>query len=139
MAISLLIGSIKIFSLIFLANVFACVGALFKIFVKNEKELIIPVILPFIDPDTDEGFFINFLSLVPSCAIGVILIPATELLTCVLKNSVSVAAAIIENSLQEFGDLLKDRNPQFSAENSKRFRNIAMQIMDYNRFVYDSS
>lgn len=42
-----------------------------------------------------------------TCVYGAVIIPATELITCVLKNTASATAAIIENSLQEFEDSLQ--------------------------------
>lgn len=135
MAISLLSSSIKMFGLEFFALNLACLGPVFKIFIKNEKELIVPAILPFNDPDTDKGYIINFLSELPLCAIGVILVPSTDLFTCVLKNNISVSAAIIKNSLQEFSEIFEESDVEFSAEHSLRFRNIILKIMDFNRLV----
>ena len=70
MANDLIVSSIKIISLVFIALFLGCSGALYKLFVKNEKELIVPVILPFIDPDTEQGFYINFGSQFLSCLLG---------------------------------------------------------------------
>lgn len=133
MAIQLAIGSIKITILEYIALLLACIFPLYKIFVKNEKELILPVILPFNDPETERGFFMNFISQIVACAYGVTIIPGSEMMTCVLKNNVSVAAAIIENSLHEFGDHLIDID--FPRECNWQLRNILVKIMDYNRFV----
>lgn len=70
MAIDLIVSSCKIITLIFFAMALSCSGPFYKFIVKNEKELIIPVILPFVDPDTEHGFYINFCCQMVSCAYG---------------------------------------------------------------------
>ena len=70
MANDLIADSIKINTLVFIALDLACIGPLYKIFVQNEKELILPVILPFIDPDTEHGFYVNFVCQLVTCLIG---------------------------------------------------------------------
>lgn len=85
-----------------MALFFACSAPIYKTFIKNEKELIVPVILPFNDPETENGFYINYANQGITCGIGVIMISASEILTCLLKNSVALTAAVIENLLKHW-------------------------------------
>lgn len=134
MAVDLIIKSSLIITLVFIALMLSCIGPIYKIIAKNEKELIIPVILPFIDPDTEQGFYINFAYQTVPCVVGLLVIPGTELITCVLKNNISVMAAIIKNSLENFGGQLNE-DKEFPMARAWQFRNILLKIFDYNRFV----
>lgn len=93
--------------------------------------------MPFIDFQTQQGFYINLANQIMICLIGVIIVPSVELVNCVMMNNVSVLAAVIENKLAEFGGAIK-REDQLSAEHMQRFRNIIVQIMDYDRFFSNS-
>lgn len=112
-----------------------CCAPLYKIFFTDEYEMIIPVVLPFIDPETKYGFYINLGNQLVSCAYGLIIIPGTELMTCVLKNTISVTAAVIQNSLLEFDNLVQ-QNEAFSMEYAQGFQNIILKILDFDKFVY---
>lgn len=135
MAIDLIVSSCKIITLVFFAMVLSCSGPFYKFIVKNEKDLIIPVILPFVDPDTKHGFYINFCYQIISCVYGIITIPSTELMTQILKNNILVTAAVIENSSKEFGKKLEE-DMEFSLTHMLELRNIFLKIIDFNRFVF---
>lgn len=62
MANRLITDSIKICSIMIIAICLAVLAPIQKLIFTNEKEMLIPVILPFIDPDTDHGFYINLLN-----------------------------------------------------------------------------
>lgn len=112
---------------------FFSVGALptYKLLHDGEKEMVLPVILPFVDPETNEGFTINLCNQWFSLGCGTFIIPATEIITCLLKNCISVSAAIIRNSLADFGT---DLDGEFTNERSLHYVNIIKQILDCNRF-----
>lgn len=134
MAIYLLSGSIKI-SLLMLFSVSLCVfPPLYKKNFTDDNEMIISVILPFIDPDTKTGFYINLANQMVTCVYGAVIIPATELITCVLKKTASATAAIIENSLQEFGDSLQ-HTAIFSNKHALQFHNLILKMIDFDKFV----
>lgn len=132
MAILLATSSFKTNALIVFSMNLICSAPLYKLFFTDENEMVIPVILPFIDPETPNGFYINLANQLFICAYGVITIPATELITCVLKNTISVSAAVIENTLLEFEGLLME-NEELSSKRSWQFRNIVLKILDYER------
>lgn len=142
MATNLFTNSVKIIILmLFSLYLTACVP-LHNIFFDNgathyDNQMIIPFIMPFIDFQTQQGFYINLANQIMICLIGVIIVPSVELVNCVMMNNVSVLAAVIENKLAEFGGAIK-REDQLSAEHMQRFRNIIVQIMDYDRFFSNS-
>lgn len=75
MANDLLINSMKICALVFLSiNLGAC-APIYKLTSTDEKEMVIPVILPFVDPDTELGFYLNMVNQFVICLYGSIIIP----------------------------------------------------------------
>lgn len=134
MAIYLVTCSIRVNLLVLLSYLMAVCVPFTKTLFTDENEMILPVILPFIDPDTENGFIINYTDQVITCIFGSCVIPGTELLTCVLKNNVTAAATAIEISIIE----LKMRmimNTDQTIEFVEELRNIIMKILDYDRYV----
>lgn len=133
MAIYLVTSTSKVLVLIVFSFSFITCGPIYKNLFTDDSEMIIPVILPFIDPETENGFYANLTSQLISSAFGAIAVPAIEVVTCVLKNTVSTSAAIIADSLIEFKNgLAHDGN--FTDKRIWLFRNIIMKILDFNRF-----
>lgn len=98
----------------------------------DQRQMIIVVILPFTDPETYEGFTINFLNQVIFCAVGYLILPGVEIVLCVLKNAANSTAAVIDVTLLEFEESLMENG--FSNESIWRFRNIILKISDFDRF-----
>lgn len=105
---------------------------LYKIMYLGEKELIIPFIIPFLDPESEHGFYINMAHQSINSVFGLFIVPASEILICVLKNNVCVAAAVIENSFMEFKIKIQE-NKEFSYDQTLQFQNIILKIIDFNR------
>lgn len=139
LAIDLLSNSIKVNSLVLFSFFLCCCVPLYNIFfndsVDNEYQLIIPVKLPFIDIETQSGFYINLVNQMFICLVGAIAIPTVDLVNCVILNSVRVSAALIANSLTHFKYLIETNEP-YSDRNST-FRNIIVQITDFDRFDHN--
>lgn len=86
-------------------------SALYKLLYLREKELIIPLVIPFIDSESELGFYINMMHQLINASIGFFIIHTIEILTCVLTNNACVAAAVIENALLEFKIEIKKNKP----------------------------
>lgn len=132
MAIYLVTSTLKVLLLIVVSFSFIIVAPTYKNLFTDDKEMIIPVILPFIDPETDRGFYLNVASQLVISVFGAIPISGIEIVTCVLKNTVSLSTALIGNSLLEFKDCLELDN-KFTYERMCQFRNIIVKISDFNR------
>lgn len=133
MAIYLVTSTSKVLLLIAFSFSFITCGPIYKNLFTDDSEMIIPVILPFVDPETENGFYVNLTSQLISSSFGVIAVPAIEVVTCVLKNTISTSAAIIENSLIEFKNCLS-HDGNFTKTRIWQYRNIIMTILDFNRF-----
>lgn len=133
MAISLLTSTSKVLTLLMVTFTFIMIAPIYENLFNDGREMIIPVVLPFIDPDTKNGFYINSASQMFCLALGAVIVPGTEIMTCVLKNTISAMAAIVEDSLLELGKNL-EIDEQFSDLRVYQFRNIVVQILDFDRF-----
>lgn len=134
MATDLLLSSIKVTLLTYFSLILISLVPMYKLLFTNEREMIVPVILPFIDPDTVTGFYINLTNQLFTCFCGLIIIPGCEVISCILKNNCLSIAAVIENGLTEFKDLLINEK-KFCDKHAYQFRNIILQILDFDKYV----
>lgn len=163
MAIYLMTCTIRVNLMVFLSYSFLIWAPLYQNLYTDEHEMLFPIILPFIDPETDNGFTINIINQMISVMLGTFVIPGlfldhlitsiltclfcipynhsthyfhntgTEIVTCVLKNNVTATAAVIENSLLEFKCMVR-KERKFSIKCTWEFRNIILKILDFDRF-----
>lgn len=133
MAVDLLMSVIKVHSLVLIAFTILVSLPFYKN-LHNEHELIVPIILPFVDPNTQNGFYINMANQMVHLCIGSLAIPIHNLFGCILKNNVLVAAAVIQNTLAEFKMKLK-KDKKFVKDTMCywEFRNIILKILDYHK------
>lgn len=133
MVVNLIISSVKILFLVYLSLGLATCAPLYKTLYTNEKVYTIPVILPFIDPETEIGFIMNLINQSILCSGGAFIVPGAELTICMVKNNILVTAAVIENAITEYQLLLLE-DKKFSNKHALQFKNIISQILDFNRF-----
>lgn len=134
MAINLIVCSIRVNLMVFFSYLLLICGPLYKNFFTDEHEMMLAIILPFIDPETESGFTINLINQMFSVLLGTFVIPGTELITCILKNNVTAAAAVIENSFIEFKSFV-GIHENSSINLACEFRNIILKILDFDRFA----
>lgn len=56
------------------------------------------------------------------------------MITCMLKNTVTLMAAIAENSLEEFAERLQE-HMKFSAKQNVLFKNMLLKLLDFDRLI----
>lgn len=133
MAIDLLTNAIKVHLLVFVAITILIGLPFYKIF-HNEHEMIIPIIVPFVDPNSQNGFYINMANQMVHLCIGSLSIPIHDLFVCILRNNVLVTAAVIENTLVELKMQLKtDKKLTKNIMWFWECRNIILKILDYHK------
>lgn len=133
MAIKLLVSVVRVHSLLLVAFTILVGLPFYKLF-HNEHELVVPIILPFVDPNTQNGFYINTVNQMVHLCIGSLSIPIHNLFVCILKNNMLVTAAVIENSLNEFKmELENDKRSAKKMMDFWEFRNIIGKILDYHK------
>lgn len=135
MAIYLLTCTVRVNLMLFVSYLLLVCGPLYKNFFTDEHVMIIPVILPFIDPESDFGLKINMINQMFTVLMGFPVVPGTEIVTCVMKNNVTATAAVIENSLIELQNLV-ETDTHFSIKCVCELRNTILKILDFDRFGY---
>lgn len=78
MAIYLMTCTIRVNMMVFLSYSFLIWAPLYKNLYTDEHEMMFPIILPFIDPETDTGFTINLISQLISVLLGTFVIPGNR-------------------------------------------------------------
>lgn len=136
MAIHLLTSSIKTSILIVFSLSLSIWIPIYMTLVLKKNKMVYQVILPFTDPTTQNGFMINFIHQLMTITTAFVILPGVELVICILKNTTLVTAAVIENSLIEFSNRLGgNQSVPFSNEMAYHFRNIILQISDFDRLM----
>lgn len=102
---------------------------------SDDRILFVPVIIPCTDPNTANGFYINLGHQIVAGIFGFVIVGVVEIATCVFRNTFVTIAAVIENSILEFNDRLKEHQ-RFSLKMTLRFRNIIQKILDFYGLVY---
>lgn len=134
MATHLITSSIKTLSLFNASLILMLAVPAFLIVVMRQDLLIVPVIIPFIDPESDVGYLLNVANQLIFCVIGTVSLLGIELSTCIVKNGVIAAAAVIKYELVKLDKILHI-NKEFTPERMQEFRNIVAEILDFDRFV----
>lgn len=135
MAIFLLTSSININLLVNVSTISMISAPIYKKLVQNENELVIKIVLPFVDPETPNGYAINMISQSITCLFGSIVVPAIELVTCLIKNNISAIAAVTANDIIEFMNYSRV-NSKYSVEHTQLLTNIILKIDDFNKYSY---
>lgn len=132
MAVLLLIRSLQISSLVLVSLFLMYCVPLYKILILKENDMVVPILVPFVDPETTFGFLVNLLNQLTFCFYGVHAMFGIELVTCEVKNTFSVSAAVIKNDLEMFADGFKGCK-EFSIRFDGQFKNILIKILDFDR------
>lgn len=64
-------------------------------------------ILPFIDPDTDKGFYINSANIAFIAFIGILGNIGSELMNCIIINNLKIGADVVSHALEQMDNDLK--------------------------------
>lgn len=131
----LIIDCIRIASLVAISLLLTFAYPMFLIIFFGQKQILVPVILPFVDLDTSEGYYLNIAHQVLFGIFGPCAILGIELTTCVNKNATMVAVDVIRSELEELENNLR-KSSQFNAQRAQEFRNILIQVQDFHRFSF---
>lgn len=134
MAINMVRSTVKVLSILAFATLLTNVQPMISTYFYNERVLLLPIILPCIDPDSPNGFYINLIFQLMFVCPGIIIIFACEMVTCVVRNVFISIAAVSKNSIFEFLSLLA-QSKTFSHDEHFHFRSIIQKIFEMQRFV----
>lgn len=134
MAIELLLSSVKVTTLIMFSLMLGTCAPLYKTLFTDEKEVIVSFVYPFIDPGSIVTLFINLVCQSIEASSAFIIVPVSELITCVLNNNITTTAAVVEIELIELKNKLELEN-KYSNEHALHYRDMIVKILDFNRFM----
>lgn len=98
---------------------------------SDERILFVPVIFPYTNPESLNGFYINFTHQIIVGVIGSLGVFVCEMITCVIRNVFVTVAAVVEHSISEFTELIK-MDKRISKTKKFHFRNIILKILDFH-------
>ncbi|XP_031627340.1 uncharacterized protein LOC116343436 isoform X2 [Contarinia nasturtii] len=138
-AIRLLKGTSKTLGLLMLSFAMMTIAPTYEFIFKNNIQLIVPIIFPFTDFETKTGmnlnmanqFFIMLFGLIPNLLI--------EIGTCMLKNYVWTFTVVIGHSIDKISQSLEHPQGDEKTKIDLLYRNILIQIQDYDRFILEMS
>lgn len=103
---------------------------------KNEIQLPVPLILPFTDLESIDGLIINMLNQAFLASLVVVGNVGIEIATCILNNGVFISASAICHEIDGISQRIREhREWNATAGIDYYFRNIIVQVEDFDRFV----
>lgn len=105
---------------------------MFALFVLKKRVLFFNIILPFNDPESDHGFYMNFANL---SLIGILGIPGNlgiELMNIIIVNNLQSGAVIIKFKMDRFNKLILEQG-EYTKEMQGLLRDILMGMQDLNK------
>lgn len=133
MADQLIKDSIRTGTMVTLSMMLFVAVPMFLVIFLRQQHMIMPIILPFTDPESDDGFYLNFMHHIFFGTLGPCAIVGIEMCTCVNINAAMTAAAVIRTDLEDL-ELALHTNAKFTPERAQQFRNIIIEITDFHRY-----
>lgn len=99
----------------------------------EEFQLPVPVYVPFTDYSTVYGLTINILNNIFIAVVGLLGTIGVEIMTCMLKDTISATTVAVGYALQQLSDMLESANQKSSKTIDGYLRNILIQVQDYDR------
>lgn len=133
-AIALLTNVILKEIILIICGGFYVAAPMYKNLFEHEHVMIYAAILPFTDPTTDRGFYINFAHQSILLLVAIPAIYGVELVVCMVNNSALITAALIEESLKTLDEEIC-RSREFNNELEWKLRNTIQKIQDFNKYL----
>lgn len=134
-AIKLLKSTTKTMGIIAIGIIICVTFPILAFVLYNDIQLPIPVLLPFTDIESATGITLNLLNQLFISFIGITGNIGIEIATCLFKNSVWASTVAIRHSINDFSAVIETSLKTPAKILDYRFRNILMQVQDYDRYV----
>lgn len=135
-AIKLLKNTMKTLSIVIVSMAIYSMFPVAALLRYNEVQLMIPVLFPFTNLESQIGIIVNMLNQLLTGTMGLTANIGIEVLNCILTNAVWTSAVVVCYSIDELSQVV--RNPkQFSVEIiDYHLRNIVTQVQDIDRYLH---
>lgn len=130
-ALRLFADAIKTFAIINGSNICILVLCLYAFSVKNEIQLVIPVLFPFTDLESPSGLVINALNQMMLGFMGFMGLIGIEITTCIMKDSLWIMNTGISFAIDVMTKEIQQSSMQTCVD--LHFRNIVIQFQDFDR------
>lgn len=107
-------------------------------FFKNEHELLLPLILPYVDPDTRDGFILNCTHQLILASVGICGMLGVEFEKQICKNAVWVQSVVTCYQLDEMDVYLKQET-KHEYEIKMRLRDVLAKTRDFDVYINEWS
>lgn len=98
----------------------------------NKDMMIIPIVIPFFEPNSIFGYYINLSNQLVFCFLGAFSTLGIETTTCMLKSYMETAAAVIQLEMEELSEHLQ-QNSTFTKKRTIEFRDIIVKIQNFDK------
>lgn len=130
-AIRLMNDVLKVVGVMILCSIIYSFNPMYALVYLHEIFLPYPVFFPFTDSTTMHGIIINMANQLFLGLIGIAGNLGIEVMTCMIKNTVWVAATAICYSIDELTDSVKQSKPSRIID--MEFRKMLIQVQDLDR------
>lgn len=134
-ATSFIADTVKLLALIATSAFCFCALPLYEFIFNGQRALLINLMLPFVDPDTWHGFYLNTLNIAFTVGITVAGQIAFEITHLTIINNLKSGADVVRYNLSKL-DVALNRSTSFSITTKCQFRNIIMRSQDLNECVH---
>lgn len=131
-AIMLIRTSLTIFTAILLSTIGFAVYPLYTYIFENAHPMMIPIILPLTDPETNFGYYLNVSNQLFISFTGIFGNIGIEFISSMMVNNIWVGVSSVQCALDEFSDFIR-REPHKTLQIKYRLRRILMRIRDLDR------
>lgn len=125
---SMLITAFSMWSLSFVIT-----GSIYAYVVHGTYSIPSGSIIPFVDPNTGQGYAINIAVQSVMTLSGVVALVIQEIVSCVINNTFGVMSDMIAFNCRKFSNGL--RQGTFTNENGLELRHIFLQLLDMEQFI----
>lgn len=132
----LFMGATQDIIVIILSMIIITAIPMYKQTIKREHMPLLPYFLPFIDPDTDFGFYINHVNHLIFGLVGYSAFLGYELVIQMLKNTTWAQTSVISYNLKNL-ELANEKSSVKEVELQWRVREIMAEITDSDNFLVE--
>lgn len=133
-AIDLIKNTAKTIGILFFFMGMYVIFPLYALIIHNDLQLSCPIYFPFTNLQTTNGIILNILHQVFINGIGITANIGTEILTCMIRNTIWVCTMLICNSIEELSELLQNSESMACLIDLK-FRSILIQVQEVDWWV----
>lgn len=98
---------------------------------EDTRPMLIPIVLPFLEPEEGIGYYLNILNQFAISLTGVMGVIGIEFISSKIVNNVLTGVSMVEHAFDELETKKCDRESDINL----KLRNIAVQVQDLDRYV----